>query len=226
MERIELGKVRQGFRGRPLYKLVEYHLSHQKQDVRIHGILGTIEMLPGEAKPLVDSFIDRWNRRVYEKDFWQMDVAVVFDEIIEDARSILHKSRISFDDETLFNMFNIIVLSYAYSAYDQPKMREFMGIRSHKCRERRKRIAIGDVLKKWNKNSAEEVYWELIMAGAGEDIARRVTSDKDLLDKYLQLRNQLREKGASRKDELLKSAFDIQELIAKGQINSREKRRL
>ena len=84
---------------------------------------------------------------------------------------------------------------------------------------------IEDVLKKWNKNSAEEVYWELKMGGAGEDIARRVTSGKDLLDKYLQLRNRLRQKGASRKGELLKSAFDIQELIAKGQANSQERRR-
>jgi len=78
-------------------------------------------------------------------------------------------------------------------------------------------VEIEDVLRKWNKNSAEEVYWELKIPGAGEDIARRVTNDKDLLDKYLQLRNQLRQKGASRKEELLKSAFDIQELIAKGQ---------
>jgi len=78
-------------------------------------------------------------------------------------------------------------------------------------------VEIEDVLRKWNKNSAEEVYWELKIAGAGEDIARRVTNDKDLLDKYLQLRNQLRQKGASREEELLKSAFDIQELIAKGQ---------
>jgi hypothetical protein len=133
MKKIELGKVRQDFRGRPFYKLVEYHLSRQKQEVRIHGILGTIEMLPEEAKSLAEPFIDRWNMRVYEKDFWQMDAAAVFNEIIEDARSILHESGTSFDDETLFNMFNIIVLSYAYNAYDQPKMRKFIGIRSGKC---------------------------------------------------------------------------------------------
>ena len=130
MKKIELGKVRQGFRGRPFCELVGYHLSRQKQDVRIHGILGIIEMLPEEAKALVESFIDRWNTRVYDKDFWQMDVAAVFDEIVEDARSILYKSAISFDDETLFN---IVVLSYAYSAYDQPKMRKFIGIHSGRC---------------------------------------------------------------------------------------------
>jgi len=91
-------------------------------------------------------------------------------------------------------------------------------------REVRLTVEIEDILRKRNKNSAEEVYWELKIAGAGEDIARRVTSDKDLLDKYLQLRNQLRQKGASRKGELLKSAFGIQKLIAKGQTDSQEKR--
>ncbi|MBT9149783.1 MAG: hypothetical protein AAGB97_00100 [Dehalococcoidia bacterium] len=68
-------------------------------------------MLPEKAKPLVEPFIDRWNARAYEKDFWQMDTAIVFDEIIGDARSVLSESGIAFDDETLFNMFNIIVLS-------------------------------------------------------------------------------------------------------------------
>lgn len=89
-------------------------------------------MLPEEAKPLAETFIDRWNVRAYEKDFWQMDTAIVFDEIIDDARSILSESGIPLDDETLFNMFNIIVLSYAYSAYGQPKKRKFIGIRSGK----------------------------------------------------------------------------------------------
>ena len=132
MKRIELGKVRQGFRGSPFCELVEHHLCSQKEDARIRGIRGTVEMLPGGAKSLVEPFVDRWKIRAYEKDFWQMDAAAVFDEIIEDARSILYKSGISFDDETLFNMFNIIVLSYAGSAYGQPKMRKLFGIRSGK----------------------------------------------------------------------------------------------
>ena len=89
-------------------------------------------MLPEEARPLIEPFIDRWNIRAHEKDFWQMDTACVFDEIIEDARKVLSESRIPFDDDALFNMFNIIVLSYAYSAYDQPKMRKFIGKHSNR----------------------------------------------------------------------------------------------
>jgi len=132
MQKINLEEVRQGFHGKPFCKLVKHHLDRQKQDTRILGIQGTVEMLPEDARPLAEPFIDRWNARVYEKDFWQMDTATVFDEIIDDAKSVLSESGIQFDDETLFNMFNIIVLSYAYSAYDQPKMKEFIGIRSNK----------------------------------------------------------------------------------------------
>ena len=130
MQAINLKEIRHGFQGRPLCKLVQHHLLRQNQEERIRAIQGSIEMLPDETKPLVEQFIDRWNVRAYEKDFWQMDTASVFDAIIKDARSVLFASKIQFDDDALFNMFNIIVLSYAYSAYDQPKMREFIGMRS------------------------------------------------------------------------------------------------
>jgi hypothetical protein len=65
--------------------------------------------------------------RAYDRALWQTDTASVFDEITEDAKNVLSEIGLHTDDEMLFNMFNIIVLSYAYSAYDQPKMREFMG---------------------------------------------------------------------------------------------------
>jgi hypothetical protein len=53
----------------------------------------------------------------------------VFNEIAEDAKNVLSDIGLAVDDDILFNMFNIVVLSYAYSAYDQPKMREFMAIK-------------------------------------------------------------------------------------------------
>jgi len=86
-------------------------------------------MLPEEARGLVEGFIDRWNLRAYDRAFWQTDTASVFDEITEDAKNVFSDIGLAFDDDMLFNMFNIVVLSYAYSAYDQSKMREFMGIK-------------------------------------------------------------------------------------------------
>jgi len=132
MQRINIEVVRQGFHGRPFYKLVEHHLIRQKQDEISLGIQGTVEMLPEKAKPLAEKFIDRCNERFYNKELWQMDTAAVFNEIIEDARGVLSEAGISFDEDVLFNMFNIVVMSYAYNTYDQPKLRKFIGIRSGK----------------------------------------------------------------------------------------------
>lgn len=128
-ETINLSELRAGFVGRPFYKLIHHHLNRQSQDQRIRGINGTIAMLPEQARGLVEGFIDRWNLRAYDKDFWKMDTASVFDEITEDARNVLSEIGIDTDDEMLFNIFNITVLSYAYSAYDQPKVCEFMGVK-------------------------------------------------------------------------------------------------
>jgi len=123
-----MAELRAQFAGSCFCELVQHHLRRQSQDQRMQGIRGTTEMLPEEARAFVEGFIDRWNIHAYDQGFWQRDTASVFDEIIGDARSVLSPLGVSADDEAAFNMFNIVVLSYAYSAYDQPKMREFMGI--------------------------------------------------------------------------------------------------
>jgi hypothetical protein len=89
-------------------------------------------MLPEQARGLVKGFIDRWNLRAYDQTFWDADTASVFDETTKDAMVVLSGIGVQADDEILFNMFNIIVMSYAYSAYNQPKMRKFMGINGSK----------------------------------------------------------------------------------------------
>jgi len=94
----------------------------------MEGLHGIIEMLPKPARLVVEGFIDQWNARAYDPIFWQSDTALVFDEIITDARRVLSPTGLSADDEAAFNMFNIVVLNYAYSAYDEPKMRQFMRI--------------------------------------------------------------------------------------------------
>jgi len=127
---VNLSKLKAGFEGRPFSQLIDHILNRQSQDQRIQSINETIAMLPEEARGLVEGFIDRWNLRAYDQAFWQMDTVSVFDKITEDAKTVLAEKGLYTDDETLFNMFNIIVLSYAYSAYDQPNLREFIGIKA------------------------------------------------------------------------------------------------
>jgi len=111
MKPVNLAELRNQFRASRFCQLVQHHLGRQRQDVRICGIQGTVSMLPEAARPLAEGFIDRWNLRAYDQQFWQRDTAIVFDEIIDDARGVLRPLGLAADDEAAFNMFNIVVLS-------------------------------------------------------------------------------------------------------------------
>jgi hypothetical protein len=128
MDPVNLTDLRAQFKGTRFCQLVQHHLRRQSQTQRIHGIQGTMALLPEKARGLDEGFIDRWKTRVYSEGFWQRDTASVLDEIINDAREVLRPFGLASNDEAAFNLFNIVVLSYAYSAYDQPKMLEFMRI--------------------------------------------------------------------------------------------------
>ncbi|OFW82788.1 MAG: hypothetical protein A2018_00045 [Alphaproteobacteria bacterium GWF2_58_20] len=128
IQNINLDELRNGFGGKPFYKLIQHHLKSQNQQDRIFGLLGTMDMLPADVRPLVEGFIDRWNSKCYDRSFWQQDTAIVFDDIINDAQTILSRSGLQSDDELKFNLFTIVTLNYAYAAYDQPKMRAYMGM--------------------------------------------------------------------------------------------------
>lgn len=128
MKSINLPDLRAQFAGTRLRELVQHHLRRQSQRRRIDGLQATINLLPEVARGVAEGFIDRWNAHVYDQEFWERDTSEVFDDIIADARTVLRPLDLETDDEAAFNLFNIVVMNYAYSAYDQPKMREFMGI--------------------------------------------------------------------------------------------------
>jgi hypothetical protein len=124
---INLEELKVQFKGKPFNQLIEYHLRRQKNTKKLReAAVGTIAMLPQSVQSIAVDFIDKWNEKAYEESFWQRDTSDVFSEIIEDARSLLSSFEEPADDETLFNMFQVVVLSYAYSASDQPTMQKFM----------------------------------------------------------------------------------------------------
>lgn len=128
MNLVNLAEVRTGYSGTRFCQLVEHHLCSQSQDQRMKALPGTVALLPEAARSLATGFVDRWNTRTNDSRFWQRDTASVFDEIIEDAQSVLRPIGLAADNEAAFYMFNLVVLSYACMAYDRRKMREFIGI--------------------------------------------------------------------------------------------------
>lgn len=115
------------------FELVEDHLKKQSKDSLQEGVMGTIELFPEHAKNLAVDFIDRWNMiALNNKNLWSYNTSKVFCNVIEDAKNVFCKNNIQYDDEMLFNMFQIVVMSYAYSASINPRLRKAMGISDRK----------------------------------------------------------------------------------------------
>jgi len=134
MKPIDIEEVKSGFRGKSYNELVQYHIKRQNIRQLAAGIEGTKGMLPKELLSSdmlnhFDEFFNRWNHKAYDSSFWRGDCADVFTNIINDASNVLLQAKIKPDNETLFNIFQIVTLSFAFAASQQPKMRKFAGIK-------------------------------------------------------------------------------------------------
>jgi len=132
MKPIDLNDLRKQFKGSCFYELIEHHLKKQNEKKLQESFLGTIGFLPPSVSQLTEEFIDRWNIYAYSKEFWNEDTSNIFDHIISDANALLsenNQEEYADDNEILFNLFQVIVLNFAYTAVSQPKMREFIGIK-------------------------------------------------------------------------------------------------
>jgi hypothetical protein len=128
MRAIDISSLRNGFKGTQFRELVAHHLRRQSQRERARALQGTIALLPEKFRSIPEGFIDRWNARIHDPALWERDTADVFDEITADARNALRHFGHDKDDEAAFNLFNIVVMNYAYNAGLHPEMRTMLGV--------------------------------------------------------------------------------------------------
>lgn len=127
---VNLKQLEEQFRGTTFNHLIERHLQRQNDRERNASLTQTISQLPSTIQPLIMEWIDRWNSPAYDPSFWHEDTSKILIRITEDAKSFLRNNGCSiYNDELLFDMFNIVVMNFAYSASGQPTMRKFMGIK-------------------------------------------------------------------------------------------------
>ncbi|PKM78549.1 MAG: hypothetical protein CVU90_02085 [Firmicutes bacterium HGW-Firmicutes-15] len=128
---IDLIELKNGFRNTMFKELIEAHLSKQPPKERANAFIGLRDTMPGALQPHIEYFIDQWNIKLYEREFFYRDTAEVFEEIIENAKvfmkSIGYDGPIS--DGLLFDFFQLIVINFAYNFETEPKAREFVGIK-------------------------------------------------------------------------------------------------
>jgi hypothetical protein len=125
---VNLKELRQGFAGTKFRDLIVHHIAKQKQVDRERGIQATLSVFPDSARPAVERFHRHWMDRIHESDLWRADTAIVFDELIAEAQKVLSEADGEFGDQDAFDLFNLVVLTFACAACEDPGVRKTAGI--------------------------------------------------------------------------------------------------
>lgn len=116
--------------------LVLYHIDRNRKSIFtansrlknkfIKDLNHSIHSLPKEIKPIIEGFIDKWNSSIKNRSYWLSDCAEIVIRIVDDAKNTLKKNKVPYNDDTLFEMLNIIILNYAYNAVYEKKMEKLI----------------------------------------------------------------------------------------------------
>jgi hypothetical protein len=124
---MNLASLQNQFQGRKFGELILHHLYSQSQSDIIAALQGTIQLLPDLFQEReMEKMIDDFNSNIYEKSFWQTDCSYEFSHIIEVAKDRFSRVGLSPNEDDLFNVFNVIVLNFAYGASIQNEMKKFI----------------------------------------------------------------------------------------------------
>jgi hypothetical protein len=92
-------------------------------------VLGTEDLLPPDERALAGDLVDGWLSRFHAADFWRADGTSDFQAMVSEARVTLTDAGVIPDDETPFDLFQLITLCSAAAAAERPQLRRLMGIR-------------------------------------------------------------------------------------------------
>jgi len=126
---VTLAELRQQFAGSTFKDMIQHHINRQGRSGIGEAVLATMRMMSSEEKEVGEVLIDDYNIWAYERDFWKKDCASVLDEICALGMAKLRVKGQSPTGESLFNLFQVIVLNFALTALDDKGFRKYAGIR-------------------------------------------------------------------------------------------------
>jgi hypothetical protein len=123
---IDLRGLARQFRGRKFGELILHHYKRLDYETTCKAVEGTTKFLPELPGEFAARWIDEFVMKGQESEFWCRQSDDVLNEIIERARGKLATAGVRPTDEDLFNMFQLIVLSFAYSFHKHESNRLFV----------------------------------------------------------------------------------------------------
>lgn len=148
---VSLGEFRERVRGRAYRELLGFHLRTHAPPELEAGRDAALALLPERARraalELADEFLrrGRGDGRGRDREVWGADCADVLDRVVERTGPLLREGRGRPRADRLFDTFEVVTLSLALAATEEPELRERMGIES------------GGFLRRW---------WPVVAAGS------------------------------------------------------------
>lgn len=126
MATIDIEALARQFSGKKFGELVLEHRRQQPPEQLLAAIQGTMEPMPPGIQPHVEGMLDRANTLAPKKDFWADDCGRVLLFICSMIDEELIASGLKADQNTLFGMFNVVVMNFAYSSHRDPRLAVFI----------------------------------------------------------------------------------------------------
>ena len=126
MADVSVDQLAKQFEGRKFGELVLHHIDKQSFKQIVLAIQGTIKSLPVQLRNEIEGLIDSANPMAFEKEFWSDDCGKILRFITSMVEKQLQEKEVKFSEENVFDVFNIIVLNYAYSAHKDLRMKKFI----------------------------------------------------------------------------------------------------
>jgi len=126
MTDVSIDKLAEQFEGRKFGELVLHHIDKEPLEQIVAAMQGTMEGLPPQVRSEIEGLIDNANPLATKKEFWSDDCGKIFRFITSIAQKELQEKGVQPSKDNLFDVFNIIVLNFAYSSHKDPRMKKFI----------------------------------------------------------------------------------------------------
>lgn len=126
MDNVDLEELAKQFQGRKFGELVLLHIKQQSFEQLVIAVQDTIAGLETSIQTEVEELIDNANSLAMKREFWADDCGRILQFITSMTNTQLKEKGLNPTESELFDIFNIVVMSYAYSAQKDPRMRKFI----------------------------------------------------------------------------------------------------
>ena len=126
MTDVSIAELADQFAGRKFGELVLYHTDKQPVEGIVAAMQGTMEGLPAQARSEIEGLIDNANPLASKKEFWADDCGKITRFITSMVKKELREKGVWLSEEHVFDVFNIIVMNYAYAVHKDPRLKKFI----------------------------------------------------------------------------------------------------